>query len=521
MSDGNTKAFIGIDAGTTGCTVLIVDERGATLGHGYKEYACSSPHPGWSEQDLNDVWDGVCSAARAATRQANLPAEAYQSVGLSSQRGTFGMLDENKQPLCPSIVWNCTRAQKYSEIFAQSISPEEYQEHTGMQLSPLWTAAKIAWVRDNQPELFEKIRWFVNGQEYFLYRLGAEEWVTDPASLTLNGMMEIDKLDWSDRVLELCGIGRDRLPPVGIPTGVAGKVSREASEATGIPEGVTLCRGAGDQQCAAIGAGVISQGMAEFTVGTSGVMVAHLDSVDRIKGKNLWWGGHGVPEAWDIEGAAFSLGACLKWWRDNLGMNEVEAARARDVSPYAVMAQEAMKSPPGAKGLIFHSFLTSQVTPYYDAASLGGFLGLGIYHNRHDLLRALLEGCAHEMKMVTDAFQEDIDGGITELRLTGGGTKSTEFVQIITDIIGMPTRVTAERECTVLGAAILGAYGSGAFASIEDAVANLVHIEADFVPNPDNRELYAEQHRIYRGLYEAIAGAGQYKKLAEFTAKYF
>ena len=161
-----------------------------------------------------------------------------------------------------------------------------------MQLSPLWSAAKIAWLRDNEPDVFARTRWFANGQEYFLHRMGAEEWVTDPASLTLNGMMEIGKLDWSDRILALCGIDRDRVPPVGIPSGQAGMVSADGRGQTGLPAGIPLCRGAGDQQCAAIGAGVVDQGMAEFTVGTAGVMVAHLDGLDRIQGRNLWWGGH-------------------------------------------------------------------------------------------------------------------------------------------------------------------------------------------------------------------------------------
>ncbi|MEM1399863.1 MAG: FGGY family carbohydrate kinase [Pseudomonadota bacterium] len=521
MSDAPANAYVGIDAGTTGCTVMIFDQEGRALGHGYREYPCTAPRPGWSEQDLDVVWEGICDAARQATVKANLPASAYKSVGFSSQRGTFGILDADKRPLSPSIVWNCTRALEYQEIFGKEITPEDHQAHTGMQLSPLWTAAKIAWVRDNRPEIFDKAHWFVNGQEYFLYKLGAEAWVTDPASLTLNGMMDIAKLDWSERILDLCGIGRDRLPTVGVPSGAAGSVSAEAAALTGIPEGTVLCRGAGDQQCAAIGAGVIRQGMAEFTVGTAGVMVAHLDSVDLIKGNNLWWGGHGVPGAWDIEGAAFSLGACLKWWRDNMGRREVEAGAALDLSPYALMVEGAKSSPPGAKGLLFHSFLTSQVTPYYDAASRGGFLGIGLYHDRADMIRALLEGCAHEMRMVVDAFHSDIEGGITELRLTGGGTKSAGFAQIMTDIIGMPTRVTRERECTVLGAAILGAFGSGAFTSIDEAVSSMVHIEQDFTPNQSLTELYGEAHGIYRGFYEAIANAGQYDKLAAFADKHF
>ena len=514
------RVFVGIDAGTTGCAVIIFDEAGNAVGQGYHEYDCSSPQPGWIEQDLDEVWRGICAATKQAVAKADLPPEAYHSVGLSSQRGTFGLLDENRRPLMNSLVWNCGRALKSVEAISAVFSPEEHQAHTGMQISPLWSAAKIIWLREHQPDLFDATRWFVNGQEYFLWRMGAEDWATDPASLTLNGMMDIAKLDWSDRILDICGIGRDRLPPVSTPATKAGRLSKAAAYETGLPEGVILCRGAGDQQCAAIGAGVIRQGMAEFTVGTSGVMVAHLDSVKRIKGNKLWWGGHGVPGAWDIEGGAFSLGASLRWWRDQLGRNELDESVASKRSVYAVMVEQAGRSKPGANGAMFHSFMASQVTPYYDAVARGGFLGLGLYHERHDLIRALLEGCAHEMKMVVDSFQSDIDGGITDFRLTGGGTKSDGFVQIMTDVIGMPSTVTRERECTALGAAILGAYGAGAFASIDEAVGAMVQVEGTFEPNLKLHDLYTEQHGIYRGFYEAIAKSGQYAALSDFSHKY-
>ena len=141
MSAG--QAFVGIDAGTTGCTVMIFDENGKRLGQGYQEYPCTSPRAGWIEQDAEQVWDGICAASKAAVAAAALPASAYRSVGLSSQRGTILMLDENKNNLMPSVVWNDGRALKYQEEFGKEISPEDYQTHTGMQLSPLWSAAKI------------------------------------------------------------------------------------------------------------------------------------------------------------------------------------------------------------------------------------------------------------------------------------------------------------------------------------------------------------------------------------------
>ena len=184
------------------------------------------------------------------------------------------------------------------------------------------------------------------------------------------------------------------------------------------------------------------------------------------------------------------------------------------------MVDQAGRSKPGANGALFHSFMASQVTPYYDAVARGAFLGLGLYHERHDLIRALLEGCAHEMKMVVDSFQSDIDGGITDFRLTGGGTKSDGFVQIMTDVIGMPSTVTKERECTALGAAILGAFGAGAFSSIDEAVGAMVHTEGTFEPNAKLRDLYTEQHGIYRGFYEAMAKSGQYAALSDFSQKY-
>ena len=511
--------FVGIDAGTTGTTVSIYDGTGADIASGYREYPCTYPRPGWVEQDLEVVWRGICAASREATAKARLPAEAYKSIGLSSQRGTFGLLDADRQPLCNSVVWNDARATEQGERFAAEMGGAAYQAHTGMPLSPQWAAAKVAWMKEKVPDIFERTRWIANGQEFFLHRLGAEDWRTDPASLTLNGMMEIRKLDWSDEVLGLCGIDRSLLPPVGSTAAMAGRVSREASALTGFPVGTPLSRGAGDQQCAAIGAGVVRQGMAEMTVGTSAVMVAHVDRVERVTGKGLFLGGHGVPNQWDLEGAAFAIGACLRWWRDMLGLTELVASQAMGMSPYSVMVESAMKSPPGANGLVFHPFLAGQVTPYYDMAAKGGFIGLGLHHDRPALIRSLLEGCANEMRAIVDTFQRDMDGGVNELRLTGGGTKSPGFVRIMADVIGQQVAVMKVRECTALGAAILGAIGAGQFASVDEAVTAMVHIESTVDPNTQLHDLYQEQHGIFRASYEALAQGSIYRRLQKFNER--
>lgn len=515
------KAFIGIDAGTTGATVAIYDETGVEIAGGYHEYTCSYPRAGWVEQDLVEVWRGICAASTQAIRAANLPASAYKSVGFSSQRGTFGLLDVNKTPLCPSIVWNDGRAKAYEAKFSETFSAVDYQAHTGMPLAAAWSAAKIAWMRDNRPDIWDRTRWLVNGQEYFLYLLGADDWTTDPASLTLNGMMEIRKLDWSDQVLGLCGLTRSMVPPIGRTATQAGVVAKAAAEVTGIPAGTPICRGAGDQQCAAVGAGVIKQGMAEFTVGTSAVMVAHVDSVDRVTGNKLFLGGHGVPGMWDLEGAAFAAGVCLRWWRDMLGIPEREDAKRINRSPYALMVDLAMKAPAGAKGLIFHPFMQGQVTPYYDVTAKGGYLGLRLDHDRADIIRAVLEGVSNEMRLIVDTFQTGMKGGVTEFRLTGGGTKSQGFVQIMSDVIGLPAGVPKVRECTVLGAAILGAVGAGHFGNVAEAVGAMVSLESMVEPNRATRALYDDQHELFKVGYASLAKGGAYQSMYDYNAKYF
>jgi xylulokinase len=177
------------------------------------------------------------------------------------------------------------------------------------------------------------------------------------------------------------------------------------------------------------------------------------------------------------------------------------------------MVEGAQKSPPGAHGLVFHPFLAGQVTPYYDMLAKGSFIGLGLHHDRPALMRALLEGCANEMRAIVDTFQRDMVGGVDELRLTGGGTKSIGFVQIMADVIGMQVSVLKERECTALGAAILGAVGAGQFSSVEDAVKSMVHIETSVSPNTELSDLYDEQHAIFRSAYESLAQASVFKRL--------
>jgi xylulokinase len=505
--------FAGIDAGTTGVTVALFDDRGHMVACADRDYPCIFERPGWVEQDMNAVWRGLCEASREAIRGAGIDRTAIASVGLSSQRGTFALLDDEFRPLAPAIVWNDARAKAMEAVLASKIAPEHFRSITGMPIAASWAVTKLAWLDRHRPELMSAARWICNGQEYLLRLLGAADFEGDPSSLTLNGMLNIRKLDWCEEVCRAAGIDMGKLPPVGKPGTRVGSISAEASESTGLPAGAALCRGAGDQQCAAVGAGVIRQGMAEITIGTSAMMVAHLDHPDLARAQQTYVGAHAVQGKWDLEGGSFAIGACLQWWRDRIEAVQPDSGQGDQPAAYVRMMTEAAKVPPGSEGVIFHPFFAGQVTPNYDATARGAFLGLTLRHERAHLLRAMLEGCACEMRMMADAFDSDLVSGITELRLTGGGTKSPLFSQIICDVLGRPVELLRERECSVLGAALLGAVAAGCFKDVEEAVSRMVAVTTRLEPYPENRQVYDNLYELFREAYGALSTSGFYQRL--------
>ena len=521
MSDTAGPVFVGIDAGTTGTKVVLFDDCGLVLGSGYCDYPSLHPHPGWAEQDVEVVWTGICGACKGARAAAGVSDERILSVGLSSQRGTFILLDEREHTLAPAVLWNDSRAKEMEAVLAARIQPERYRHIVGMPIAGSWALAKLAWLLRHRSDLMARVRHVCNGQEYFLRRLGAERLETDPSSLTLNGMLDIRRLDWSDEVCKAAGVDPALLPRVGTPGTMVGRLSATAAAETGMPEGVALCRGGGDQQCAAVGAGVIRQGLAEVTIGTAAMMVAYLDDPSLVTGPAPYIGGHAIAGKWDAEGGAFSIGSCFKWWRDHFGAAERCTAEHEGGNAYDLLVALARQVPAGSRGVIFHPFFAGQVTPYYDTSARGAFLGLGLDHDRACLTRALLEGCACEVRFLVDAIDRDLLGGIAELRMTGGGARSGFFMQMHADILNRPVRLLRCGECTALGAAILAALACGYHRSIADAVEQMVVVGHIVEPDSEVVELYAELFDIFRASYEFAAAAGIYQRIYEFQQRRF
>jgi xylulokinase len=515
------KYVAGIDAGTTGTTVMIADLQGGVVGTAYREYPCTYPHPGWVEQDMEYMWGHICTASQEVLQKSGVDPKAIGSLGFSSQRGTFVLVDNDAKPLANSIVWSCGRASEELAWIRENLGADRFHELSGVPLSGLWSYAKMKWVVDHQPELLDRAALILNGQEFFMHKLGADEISCDPASLTLNGMMDIARLDWSDELCNLIGLPMDKLPGMKTPARQVGTISKEAAEKAGFAEGMPICFGGGDQQCAAIGAGVTREGLAEITIGTASVMVAHIDSRKPDPEHLVLMGGSAIPHKWDMEGLAFATGVCLRWWRDTYGQLEQQQAASQDTDAYDLIAAQAAEAPVGCKGYLFFPFFSGQVTPHYVDHARGGTLGLSLIHDRNMMARSIMEGGAYELRMIVEAMEQVQGRSFDSIRLSGGGAKSPLWNQIQADVYGRPVQTLEVSECTTLGAAILGAAGAGVFSSIEEAVEHMVHPGNLIEPDMTHHAVYEDMFSLFKGTFLALRDAGIYEKFAAVQNKHW
>ena len=517
----NKRYVAGIDAGTTGVTVMIADTQGTVIGTAYREYPCSFPNPGWVEQDMLFMWDRICEAGKEVIAKTGVDPKEIASMGFSSQRGTFVCVDKNLKPLADSIVWSCGRAGEELKAIDATLGADKFHDITGVTLSAMWSYAKMKWLVDNRPKLLEKTHLILNGQEYFLHKFGSEDISSDPASITLNGMMDIAKLDWSKELCDLIKLPMDKLPPMKTPARQVGVISKKASEESGFAEGMPICFGGGDQQCAAIGAGVIREGLAEITIGTASVMVAHIDSRKPDPKHLVLIGGSAIPHKWDMEGLAFATGVCLRWWRDTYAQVEMQAAKQLGMDTYDLISTQAASAPPGCKGHIFFPFFTGQVTPHYVDNARGGTIGLSLIHDRAMMARSIMEGGAYELRMIVDAMEEVLGKPFDSIRLSGGGAKSPLWNQIQSDVYGRPVQSLKVPECTTLGATILGAIGAGVFGSVEEAVENMVHPTDLIEPIAKNNAVYEDVFGVFKDTFIALRDAGVYDKIVSVQSKHW
>jgi xylulokinase len=458
------------------------------------------PRPGWAEQNPEDWWQATITSFKQVLGSAG--GDPVAGIGLTGQMHGLVLLDEAGEVLRPCIMWNDQRTAPQCAEIEQKVGRAKLVELAGKPALTGFTAGKILWVRENEPEVYRRARHVLLPKDYVRYRLtGTMAMDVADGSGTL--LMDVRRRAWSDELLKLLDVPREWLPSLHESHEVVAEVRAEAASVTGLQAGTPVVAGAGDQAAQSIGTGIAHEGVVSVTIGTSGVVFAATSKYRFDPTGELHAYCHAVPDTWHLMGVTLSAGGSLRWFRDTLCEAEkAEAARTgRDV--YDIITELASTAPVGSDGLLFLPYLTGERTPHADPNARGVFFGLSLRHTKAHMARAVLEGVTFSLRECLDLLC-DLGQSCSRVRVSGGGSRSTFWRQMMADVFGAEIAEVNVTQGAAYGAALLAGVGTGVYSSEEQACERTVHEAGSTKPGPNAGE-YARSYERYRALYPALA----------------
>jgi xylulokinase len=509
------KLALGIDVGTSGTRALVVDGAGKLVSQATRPHAISHPRPVWSEQDPHEWWLATSGAVRAALDAANLSGSDIAAVGLSGQMHGLVMLDATNQVIRPAILWNDQRSVVECEELTEKIGAERLLQIACNPMLAGFTAPKIAWVAKHEPDAMKRARHILLPKDYVRFMLTGD-FATDVSDGSGMLLMNVPERKYAPEILSVLGIDEKILPKLYESPYVTGTVNAKAAESTGLAAGTPVVGGAGDQAAAAVGNGVITEGVSCATLGTSGVIFAATDRllVDIPKGRVHSFC-HAVPGKWHVMGVVLASGGSYQWIRNNLAEVEKATAQNRGVDVYEVLSEEALSAQPGCEGLIFLPYLTGERSPINDPYARGGWIGLTMRHKKADLIRSVVEGASFAMKDCMSVIR-DLGVKVTDIRLSGGGAVSPLWRSIQASVYNKPVSTLAVSEGSAYGAAILAMVGGGIYPTVEDACKSVIKVTGKTRPDKSAAAMYKKLFPIYRKAYKHLKG--DFKALCDVVA---
>jgi xylulokinase len=507
--------LIGIDVGTTGSKALLMDQDGEVLASATHEYPMYAPQPLWAEQSPGDWWDATVQSIRDVLAGSNETPGSVAAVGLTGQMHGLVLLDAHGAVLRPCIMWNDQRTGIECSEITSRIGAQKVLELTGNPILPGFTAPKIAWVRKNEPDVYDRVATVLLPKDFVRFKL-TDAFATDVADASGTSLFNVGKRSWSKDMLAALDIPPDWMPDVAESPEIVGRVGAAAASATGLPEGIPVVAGAGDQAAQAVGTGIVEEGVISVTLGTSGVVFVTSDSY-RVEPKGrLHAFCHAVPGKWHLMGVMLSAGGSFRWFRDTLGDTEVRIAKGEKRDPYEILSESASTVPPGSEGLLFLPYLTGERTPYPNPNARAVFFGLTVRHARRHMTRSVLEGVSFGLRDSLELMKE-LGVAARQIRVSGGGAKGSLWRQIMTDIFGTEITTVNVTEGAAYGAALLAGVGSGAYRSVEEACGRLVQVTGSLQPG-DSESAYESYYQRYRALYRALEE--EFDAIARLAAKH-
>jgi xylulokinase len=502
--------LLGIDIGTSGTKTVLFDELGNTVASALEEYPLYQPNVGWAEQDPEDWWRATYLTINKVLSKSGVAASDVKGVGLSGQMHGAVLLDKDNNVIRRSLIWCDQRSFAECDQITSLIGKERLIEITANPALTGFTASKILWVKNNEPQNFAKVKKILLPKDYIRFRLTGE-FATEVSDASGMQLMDIPKRQWSDEVLRKLGIERSMLGDLYESQEVSGKVHKVAAELTGLMEGTPVVGGAGDQAAGAVGNGIVRPGVVSSTIGTSGVVFAFSEKVSIDPKGRVHTFCHAVPNTWHTMGVTQGAGLSLKWFRDNFCIEEKRTADLMKIDPYILMDQEAEKVSAGCSGLIYLPYLMGERTPHLDPYAKGVFFGLSAKHEKQDFVRAVMEGVVYSLKDCLEIIKE-MGVEVSEVRASGGGGKSTLWRQMQADVFGTDIATIQSSEGPELGVALLAGVGVGIYNSVTEACDTTIKVKTKQSANMELNSKYQKFYEIYKRLYNSLKE--DYKDLA-------
>ncbi|MEW5866949.1 MAG: xylulokinase [Bacillota bacterium] len=494
--------LLGIDIGTSGTKVVIINENGDVLGSALGAYTLHTPHPNWAEQDPEDWWKATAAAIRKACESGRVDPAQIGAVGLSGQMHGLVLLDENNEVLRPAILWCDQRTAAECRWITEAVGEKRLRELTCNLALTGFTAPKVIWVRDHEPRIYDRIRKILLPKDYIRFRLTGE-YTTEVSDASGTLLFDVKNRGWSKAVIDILGIREEWLPRCYESPEVAGRVTRQASRETGLREGTPVVGGGGDQAAGAVGSGVVKPEVMSVTIGTSGVVFAHVQQPVLDPEGRLHTFCHAVPGEWHVMGVTLGAGGSMRWFRDALCQTEVAVGHCAGMDPYDLITAEAEQAEPGCEGLVFLPYVAGERTPYPDPNARGVFFGLSLRHTKAHLARAVMEGVAFSLRDCLELVR-DLGVSATQVRISGGGARSRLWRRIIADVFGIPLVTVNVTEGPAYGAALLAGVGTGVYESVVDACEKTIKPASTTQPDPLDAERYEGYYDLYRSLYPKL-----------------
>ncbi len=487
--------LIGIDVSTTATKALLADETGAVLSVATTEYPFQTPRPLWSEQDPGLWWEAAVQSLRTLLGQAGVDPAQVAAIGLTGQMHGLVLLDAEGRVLRPAILWNDQRTGAQCDEIRARLGRERFIQITGNDALTGFTAPKLLWVRQNEPDIYARARHALLPKDYVRWQLTGE-FACDMADGAGTVLMDLRRRTWSDEVLSALDVPRAWLPTLFEGPQITGRITPAASAATGLRAGTPIVAGGGDQAAQAVGVGAVREGIVALTLGTSGVVFATTDHPAIEPAGRLHAFCHSVPERWHLMGVMLSAGGSLRWFRDTF----------RPGTAYDQLLADCAQVPAGSEGLLFLPYLTGERTPHPDPLARGAFVGLTVRHTAAHLTRAVLEGVAFGLRDSFELMREAGLAAIQQVRVSGGGARSALWQQILADVLGTELVTVNTSEGAAFGAALLAGVGAGLWPDVPAAGEAAIRITGRVAPTPglDTQALYAALHTQYHALYPTL-----------------